>query len=165
MKNNLNTALLDTENLISTSNSISQILVNKYGEGAHRLPICFVAAEILVNELTEKGFEAEHLISVSATKGQHSLILIRNLGYGTIIDQAWKQFLPQKLRQSSTAPNVLIGSAHTIVKKVQNHGVHKDDLAFWNTNNLKSFQEIRNADLIAERASEEAFNKRLAKNN
>ena len=128
----------------------------EFGPNAHKLPLCFKAAELLVSAFADKGFQAEHVISVSGSHGQHSYAVLRGNGETTIIDPTWQQFLPASLRSNSNAPKTLIGSSSAVKATASNYGVPESALSLWNSSGSLSAEDAQNGDRHAEEASDNA---------
>lgn len=144
------------ESISSSDEFVHSQLQQEFGPNAHKLPLCFKAAEILVGAFADKGFKADHIITVSPFHGQHSYAVLRNNGETTIIDPTWQQFLPASLRSSSGAPKTLIGSPSAVKANASNYGVPESALSLWNDGDSLSAEDLRNSDRHAEEASDAA---------
>lgn len=144
------------EAISSSDEFVHSRLQQEFGPDAHKLPICFKAAELIVGSLADKGFQADHVISVSPSHGQHSYAVLRSNGEATVIDPTWQQFLPASLRSSSDAPKTLIGSPSAVKADASNYGVPESALNLWNNDAHLSIDDIRESDRRAEAASDAA---------
>lgn len=120
-------------------------------EDVHRISVCYDAAALMAQQMTEIGYVAEHELRVSSELGEHSFVRVGVPGSGkeVIADPTWMQFL--RSNSGHHAPRSLIGTRGEVAHLAQTAGVNPAAVDYWTGDLPKGDPElIRQGNVQAE---------------
>ena len=121
----------------------------------HQLPFCHEVSSFMVQQLVDRGYQADHKLKAGLDTGEHSYSVVNMGDREVLIESAWQQFLPRHLLTSSL-PKVLVGPRTSIIGQVRAFGVPQTKLDVWHEAGARSAADQRLQDASAEAAAEEA---------